>query len=497
MVKHAGMPLMFWAEAMAVSIYLKNRIPHRALADGKLSPFESLFKRKPDIGHLRVFSCLTYARIAVETGRKKLDDRARKCIFLGYMETASIWRLCDLMSKRVFTSRDVKFVETSFPYRSTGDSVSERSGPQLVPLTASTRLDFEEEPGPTVMDNKNPTEPVNIPIMEPEPAADASQQMPWIRRKHGDDLSIDMNWQPAGGGNIFRTRNRGRPADAAASFAMEFQHMAFLASPGPRSYTEAVTGPDSAKWSAAIASEMESLREHDVFDNKRHKDLPVSTKVVDSKWILMIKVTVEGEVDKYKARLVARGFSQEPDDYGEISSPVIDAAAVRCALGFAAINDLEIAVLDVPTAYLGATLHKEVYMRLPHADWCSLGYAEARPIVRLKKSVPGLKQSGSCWFDDISGYLGNVLKMDQSISTPALFYSTEFLLNLYVDDLLIVGKEAELRRIVDTFHENFRMKGAICGDKFSYLGLRVTRDREQNQIRIDQQGYLQKVLEKF
>jgi len=113
------------------------------------------------------------------------------------------------MSKRVFTSRDVKFVETSFPYRSTGDSVSERSGPQLVPLTTGTRLDFEEELGPTVMDNKNPTEPVNIPIVEPEPAADASQQMPRIRRKRGDDLSIDMNWQPAGGGNIFRTRNRG------------------------------------------------------------------------------------------------------------------------------------------------------------------------------------------------------------------------------------------------------------------------------------------------
>ena len=285
------------------------------------------------------------------------------------------------MSKRVFTSRDVKFVETSFPYRSTGDSVSKSSGPQLVPLTTGTGLDFEEEPGPTVMDNKNPTEPVNILIVEPEPAADASQQMPRIRRKRGDDLSIGMNWQPAGGGNIFRTRNRGRPADVAASFAMEFQHMAFLASPGPRSYTEAVTGPDSAKWSAAIASEMESLREHDVFDNKRHKDLPVSTKVVDSKWILMIKVTVEGEVDKYKARLVARGFSQDPDDYGEISSPVIDAAAVRYTLGFAAINDLEIAVLDVPTANLGATLHEEVYMRLPHADWSSLGYAEAHPIV--------------------------------------------------------------------------------------------------------------------
>ena len=54
-----------------------------------------------------------------------------------------------------------------------------------------------------------------------------------------------------------------------------------------------------------------------------------------------------------------------------------------------------------------------------------------------------------------------------------------------------------MRSIVDTLHEKFQTKGAICGDKFSYLGLCVTRDREQKQIRIDQRGYLQKVLEKF
>ena len=68
-------------------------------------------------------------------------------------------------------------------------------------------------------------------------------------------------------------------------------------------------------------------------------------------------MTMEEAIDKYKARLVARGFSQDPDDYGEISSPVINTVAVRYTLKFKAINDLEIAVLDVPTAYLGATLH--------------------------------------------------------------------------------------------------------------------------------------------
>jgi len=73
--------------------------------------------------------------------------------------------------------------------------------------------------------------------------------------------------------------------------------------------------------------------------------------------------------NKYKVRLVARGFSQNPEDYGSITSPVIDTAVIRYTLGHAALHDLEIATLDVPTAYLGATLHEDVFMHLPDADW--------------------------------------------------------------------------------------------------------------------------------
>ena len=124
---------------------------------------------------------------------------------------------------------------------------------------------------------------------------------------------------------------------------------------------------------------------------------------MDSKWVLTIKLNVDGSINKYKARLVARGFSQNPADYGKITSPVIDAATIRYTLGFATVNDLEIAVLDVPTAYLGATLEEEVYLRLPDTDWRMFGLSSPRPVVRLKKSVPGLKQSGRCWFNDISG----------------------------------------------------------------------------------------------
>lgn len=111
---------------------------------------------------------------------------------------------------------------------------------------------------------------------------------------------------------------------------------------------------------------MASLEKHDVFDIVT--EVPPGTAVVDSKWVLTIKQKLDRSIEKYKARLVARGFSQNPEDYGEITSPVIDTAVIRYTLGYAAIHNHEIAVLDIPTAYLGATLHEEVYMKLPDAD---------------------------------------------------------------------------------------------------------------------------------
>ena len=109
MLKHAGLPNAFWAEASSVAVYIKNRVLHSALG---MSPYEALHGKKPDISHLRVFGCAAYAHVPIEKGRQKLDDRAKRCIFIGYTESTSIWKLYDPATKRGLTSRDVKFDES-------------------------------------------------------------------------------------------------------------------------------------------------------------------------------------------------------------------------------------------------------------------------------------------------------------------------------------------------------------------------------------------------
>ena len=108
MLIQAKLPQKFWVEAMNTAAYLHNRSPTKA-ADNA-TPFEARTVAKPDVKHLRSFGCTAYAHIP-EDERKKLNSKARKCVFLGYGTVTKGFRLYDCERQRVIFSRDVKFNE--------------------------------------------------------------------------------------------------------------------------------------------------------------------------------------------------------------------------------------------------------------------------------------------------------------------------------------------------------------------------------------------------
>ena len=89
----------------------------------------------------------------------------------------------------------------------------------------------------------------------------------------------------------------------------------------PQTYKDALVSSDGTKWQKAMATEIESLRANDVWDLV---ELPKDRKTVGSKWVFKLKVAADGSIDRYKARLVAQGFSQKFGvDYDEIFCPVV------------------------------------------------------------------------------------------------------------------------------------------------------------------------------
>ena len=81
LLNQANLPPRFWAEALSVATYLKNRSPTSCFT--KETPYQRWWKKKPDVSNLNVFGCAAYVHIPKEK-RKKLDNKSMKCVFMGY-----------------------------------------------------------------------------------------------------------------------------------------------------------------------------------------------------------------------------------------------------------------------------------------------------------------------------------------------------------------------------------------------------------------------------
>lgn len=178
---------------------------------------------------------------------------------------------------------------------------------------------------------------------------------------------------------------------------------------------------------------------------------PLHKNVIGSKWIYKIKRNSDGTIPRYKARLVAQGFSQAHGfDYSETFSPIVKHTIVRIILSLAAMHGWKLNQLDIKNAFLHSDLDEEVYMKQPQ------GFEDPQHpnfVCRLKKSLYGLKQAPMAWNSKFTGYLPS-LGFKVSQSEPSLFIKHHGLdvviLLLYVDDIILTGSNTSLIQEVIT-----------------------------------------------
>nr|GFA11517.1 copia LTR rider [Tanacetum cinerariifolium] len=172
-------------------------------------------------------------------------------------------------------------------------------------------------------------------------------------------------------------------------------------------YQEAVACEDSSKWKASMKEEMDSLRKNKTWELVDHQ---ARQKLVTCKWLFKIKEWIEGvQKPRYKARLVARGFTQRAGiDYNEVFLLVVRHTSIRVILALTACKHFELEQLDVKTAFLHGNLEEVIYMRQPP------GYEQGNKVCLLEKSLYGLKQSPRQWEFDMKD-LGEAKKILDSI----------------------------------------------------------------------------------
>jgi len=262
----------------------------------------------------------------------------------------------------------------------------------------------------------------------------------------------------------------------------------------PRSINEALSPGNTfyKEWSQATKAEIDSLLKNETWELCR---LPNGRKAIDNKWVFKVKPNDEGFVEKFKARLVVKGYSQRPGiDFNETFSPVAHLTSVRLIFALAASLKLTLRQLDVVGAFLQAELQEEIYMRQPE------GYVseDSTLVCRLKKSLYGLKQAGLVWNDTINQFITKGLHFTR-LSSDAYVYVMRckqdiIIMSLSTDDLLLAHNCPILvESIVLKLSSRFPITD--LGEPKRLLGMRISISDDG--ILLDQEAYVLEQLSKF
>jgi len=454
-------PEYLWAEAVACTVYVHNRILNKQSQE--LTAYERIFKKKPDLTHVRVFGCQAYVHIPKEK-RRVWDPKAKPSYLVGYDCNSKKYRIYDADTKSIITARNVSFIEQEFVtetkeeietfYDTTyGGFYSDSEEADDMEITSEEK-------------EKKPEEELVIQIGDFETAIPTEGETTVIiPRKLRDRSKINV------------------PTKYQANHAMLIKE--------PRTYSEAVSSKQKPLWIQAMNDEIQSLTEKRTF---LIVPKPPATKVLDGRWLFKIKRYADGSLERYKARFVVKGYKQEYGlDYGETFAPVCRYESIRLLLAIAAAKGLIIKQFDVNTAFLNGDLEEDIYMSQPE------GYTDGNPsnVWLLKKSLYGLKQAPRCWSKKINSFL-KTLGFSISKSDPSVFiaeYNHEMIyLILYVDDGLAISSNGNL---VEELLNRIGKKFEIKVTPLSSLSIQISQSKNTGIIALGQQTSIENLLLKF
>lgn len=216
---------------------------------------------------------------------------------------------------------------------------------------------------------------------------------------------------------------------------------------------------------------------------------------ISCKWVYKIKRCANGLIERYKARLVARGFSQQYGlDCDETFSPVAKLTTIRVLLAIATNKNWNLWQMDVKNAFLHGELDRKIYMNQP-LGFQSRDHPEY--VCKLLKALYELKQAPRAWYGKIDEFLTH------SGYTLTSAYSNLFvkvsgldlaIVLVYVDDLIVTRDcQEEILQTKENLSVRFQMKEL---DKLKhFLGLEI--DYSLEGIFLHQQKYSRDILNKF
>ncbi|CAI7851415.1 unnamed protein product [Closterium sp. NIES-54] len=279
----AGLPDPFWVTALRQVALVKNRVL-ATVGDKQWVPYTKWYGSAPAVNMLRAYGCMVVFHVPKEK-RGKLEASGRWGVHLGLAKDHKGWLIWDLTSQQLTVSRDVKFLESLY-YK-----------------------EWKQQ------QQKLPTTPL---IIEVDEVQRPSRQ---VQVTVSDDEISGV------------TKDGGEPEVVQAGSVAEqcdedeIAHCYWAAVPEPKTLAEALSGTDAEKWKQSVKEEYESLLENETWELC---ELPPGKKAISSKLIFRHKYGPDGELTRYKSRLVAKGFQQtKGKDFDKILAHVGKGTTLR------------------------------------------------------------------------------------------------------------------------------------------------------------------------
>ncbi|PKU65364.1 Retrovirus-related Pol polyprotein from transposon TNT 1-94 [Dendrobium catenatum] len=455
----SGLPHKFWAEATSTANLLINLLPSKAISN-KI-PAQCLHGIPPTYSHLRTFGCLCYPWLRPYT-TDKFSPRSQACVFIGYSPLHKGYKCYNPSTGKTHVSRHVVFYEHQFPYKHFDNpgifqalSPSAHIPPSLLIPTSTLANIPPPIPSPIIRQ-------IHAPSIPPSSNQDITQ--PDMNQDPHPSLlpQASVNNNPPT--HHMQTRSKSG-IHKPKQFLNLLTHTNSIST--PTTYNQAAK---SAHWQQAMLTEFNALQQQATWTLVQP---PLNKPVLGCKWIYKTKMLPNGQVDRYKARLVALGYNQKFGiNYTETFSPVAKMPTIRLLLTLALNRKWPMHQLDIFNAFLHGDLPDDIYMRQPPGF---IDQHHPNAVCKLQKSLYGLKQAPRQWFQKLTSFLQSK-GFTISRADPSLLIldtnSTQLFILIYVDDFLVTGNDpVAIQNLLQQLQSQFALKQ--LGNISLFLGIQV------------------------
>ena len=431
--------------------------------------------------------------------RSKLDTRGRTGIFVGYADdhAGNVYRFINTETKQIILGRDIHWLNSFWKeYKKRRDDSK-----KLVDGIYTPEEDDQTQ------EESETDEPRKNEIDETKDSDDGNNT------EEQKKLGIDIQMIGAREKELGRTRSqtktmmspRNESIERAELTMEDWIHETCLISAvtsgptEPKIFQEAWHSPveeERNNWQAAIRKEIKSMINRGVWRKIDKVKIPENRRLIGNKWVFKIK-----RDGTYRARLVALEYSQIPGiDYTDNFAPVAHDVSFRIALARMMVEKLDSLVMDVETAFLYGDIEEEILMKSP------VGMEEIDPgsspedCYQLKKGIYGLCQAArQFWKKFVDTIKKEPFGFTVSPADPCMLFKENNLgiciIIMYVDDMLIIGKRAQIQEFATMIQKEFSVK--IQHNLADYLGCEFHMNKEKTKGWLGQPSIIKSLEQKF